>query len=312
MTQIIQEIKKTQPVTVLLCTAERGDSLVPTVTSILSATGNSRCDELLVIDQSADGRTEKAIAPFLDDPRLRFIRSATKGKGISLNFGVEWAKNEIIAITDDDVEVFPDWLDGHLEAFETHPKVALTYGQVLPVDFDSSAGFIPIYLFEQDRHVKTFPDKLEARGIGANTCIRRDVIRGLGGFDPTLGPGGKFFACVDGDMTVRCLIGGYEIYETHKSKVYHYGFRSWEQGRKLARNAWYGIGAAYAKPLRLGYWKTLPIPAHEFFNYALFPFIKKTLRGRPQGWIPIKSFLQGFVAGWKAPIDQKTLRFIAE
>ena len=302
--------KKTAPVTALLCTAGRSDSLVPTIKSILAATGKSRCDELLIIDQSVSDETEKAVAPFVGDSRLRYVRSATKGKGVSLNLGLEWAKNDIIAITDDDVEVFPDWLDGHLEAFETRPKVAMTYGQVLPVPFDETAGFIPIYLLEKDNLVRAVRDKLDSRGIGANTVVRRDIIQSLGGFDATLGPGGKFFACVDGDMTMRALIAGYEIYETSKSKVYHYGFRNWVQGRKLAYNAWYGIGAAYSKPLKCGYWNTLPIPMHEFFNYALWPFVKNCLRLKPQGWMPVLAFWKGFFAGWRTPVDKKTLLFV--
>ena len=242
------------PVSVLLCTAGRGDSLTTTIASLLAAEGISRLDELLIIDQSADDRTARAVADFAGDARLRYVRTTTRGKGFALNIGLGMARNEIIAITDDDVDVAPDWLAGHLEAFQRYPRVAVTYGQVIAVPFDETAGFIPDYVLEEDRHVTSLSGKVKARGIGANTALRRDVVRSLGGFDVQFGPGGPFPSCDDADMTFRALINGHEIYETRQSRVYHRGFRSWEQGKAFSRGSWFAIGAACAKPLRCGYW----------------------------------------------------------
>src|SRR5687767_6803484 len=87
-------------VTALVCTSGRGDSVVETVRSILRP--DSPCLELVIIDQSEDDRTETALEPFRADARLHYVRTTTKGKGVALNLGVEEAKGDIIAITDDD------------------------------------------------------------------------------------------------------------------------------------------------------------------------------------------------------------------
>ena len=110
-------------VSVLVCTSGRGDSVVETVQSILAA--ESPACELIIIDQSDDNRTEDALAPFRNDSRLRYLRSTTKGKGVALNLGMQEARGEIVAITDDDCKVEPDWLNAHLAVFEKYPKVAV-------------------------------------------------------------------------------------------------------------------------------------------------------------------------------------------
>src|SRR5579871_4460836 len=90
-------------VSALICTRNRGDSLIPTVRSILRP--NNPCMELVIIDQSSDDATENALKPFMSDSRLRYLRTTTRGKGIALNIGLEECRGEIVAITDDDCEV---------------------------------------------------------------------------------------------------------------------------------------------------------------------------------------------------------------
>lgn len=295
-------------VTALVCTRDRADSVVATVRGILHA--GSICQELLIVDQSDDGRTEEALRPFSEDPRLRYIRSPTKGKGAALNLGLAEAKGDIVAITDDDCEVGEGWPSQHAEIFSQHPQVAISFGNVLAVEHDRERGFIPDYISRRDRLCKNIWDKLPARGIGANMAVRRKVVLALGGFDPALGPGGKFHACVDGDMTVRSLLAGYHVYESKESYVYHRGFRDWEQGRTLARNAWFGIGAAYVKPLKCGRWGALPVFLYEFFQGALLPFVWATLTfRRHKGWVPVVSFLRGALEGWRAPVDRERILY---
>lgn len=298
-------------VSALVCTRDRADSVVRAVRSILQS--DSICSELLVVDQSGDQSTENALRPLLKDPRLRYIRSSTKGKGRALNVGLAEAKGEIVAITDDDCEVGEGWPRRHLDIFGKHPQVAISFGNVLAVEHDREKGFIPAYISTHDRLCRNIWHKLPARGIGANMAVRREVVLALGGFDPILGPGGEFFACVDGDMTVRCLLEGYHVYETKESYVYHSGFRDWEEGRALTRRAWFGIGAAYVKPLKCGRWGALPVLLYEFLWCALLPFLWAALTfRRPKGWLRVVSFLQGALQGWRAPVDREKILYRIE
>jgi glycosyltransferase involved in cell wall biosynthesis len=307
---LVSTVERSSPLTVtaLVCTSGRGDSVVETVQSILRP--DSPCCELIVVDQSDDDRTQNALEPFRHDSRLRYLRTETKGKGVALNIGLEEAKGDIIAITDDDCKVDATWPLGLAEVLREHPQVAVVYGNVLADEYDKTKGYIPAYIVGHETLCRNIWHKLKARGIGANMAVRREVIRQIGGFDPELGPGGKFFACVDGDITVRSLLAGYQVYETTRSTVQHYGFRTWEQSRKLTHNAFYGIGAAYVKPLRCGRFDVIPLLLYEFLRYALFPSITATLTfQRPTNWHRVFSLLRGVVNGWRTPMDCEAMRY---
>ena len=305
----VQEPCENSPlISALICTRNRGGSLIPTIKSILQA--NSICCELIVIDQSTDQSAYDALAPYLSDTRLKYVHSETEGKGIALNLGLKIARGEFVAITDDDCIVQHDWPMHHYKALLNQPKVALSYGNVIAVEHDRSAGFIPAYKVSRNRLCRTLWEKLPARGIGANTAVRRNAILELGGFDNEVGPGGRFRACIDRDMTLRCLLGGQYVYESKQSSVDHFGFRNWEEGRTLTYNAWYGIGASSVKPLLCGKWWALLIGLYEFGIFALLPFLASSLTFRKRtGFLRVKGFIKGFIDGAKTPFNPHTLTY---
>jgi glycosyltransferase involved in cell wall biosynthesis len=99
--------------------------VVDTVLSILANTHPNF--ELVVVDQSKDDETLEALRPFGADPRLRYARIATVGKGNALSAGIAETKGSVIAITDDDCTVPPKWLEKFASIFTAHPKVAVAF-----------------------------------------------------------------------------------------------------------------------------------------------------------------------------------------
>jgi len=215
-----------------------------------------------------------------------------------------------VAITDDDCEVPFDWLQKLEDVFRTYPRVAVAYCNVDAAPHDMRAGFIPAYHRRGSRLVRTIREKFRARGIGAGMAVRAPAVRALGGFDEMLGPGGVFPSADDWDITVRALLKGYGIYETDSTTVAHYGFRTYSEGRALARRDWLAIGAAYAKPIKCGYWRFIVVPAYELIIVALGQMLWEALRFRRfRGLIRVTAFVQGFVQGWRTPVDRRTLLF---
>lgn len=298
-------------VSALICTRNRGATILPAVKSILHS--DSICTRLIIIDQSTNTATRQALEPFLSDSRLLYISSTSEGKGHALNLGLTLADTDFVAITDDDCVVIECWPRYQVAALEANPNVAITYGNVLAADHDTNLGFIPAYWVEKDRLCRNITEKLPARGIGANTVVRRKVILELGGFDSMVGPGGKFRGGIDRDMTVRCLLAGHHICEVKKSIVVHSGFRNWEQGRQLTYDSWYGLGASSAKPLKCGLWNALPVGIYEFTINALFPFLGSALRLKKHaGWMRVRGFIEGFIAGWKTPVHTDRLIYMTD
>src|SRR5713226_3277827 len=73
-----------------------------------TALATSGFDEVILIDQSDGPATEEALSK-IQDPRFRYVRTPTRGVTIARNIGIELSKGTIIACTDDDCRVAPDW-----------------------------------------------------------------------------------------------------------------------------------------------------------------------------------------------------------
>ena len=293
---------------IVVCTCGRGSRIVATLHSIFASCPPGV--EVLVVDQSDDTDTLQAMCPFLDDSRLAYIKAASKGSGRARSIGLEQARGEVVAFTDDDCVVEAGWLDAHLRVFAAFPRVVLCYGTVRAAPYDAQEGYIPDYTVQTDHLCRAGREKRQARGISANCAIRRGVALALGGYDALLGAGGAFYSAEDRDMTLRVLLAGHDVYETAKSVVTHHGFRDWRRGRAHTRNDWHGLGAVFAKPLRCGRLAALPYAAQELACHAIIPFVIALLTGRSQkGWTRIQAFVAGFMRGWRAPIDRARLLY---
>ena len=121
---------------------------------------------------------------------------------------------EIIAFTDDDVQVRPDWLSALGARFARQPHVSVVTGLVIPLELETQAqiffeqsgsgqdrGYAPL-TFEragrfQVRRRDQQGDTDEVRslyltgefGFGANMAFRTAVLQASGGFDEALGVG---------------------------------------------------------------------------------------------------------------------------
>jgi glycosyltransferase involved in cell wall biosynthesis len=269
--------------------------------------------ELIVVDQSKDSETRDALRAFSADPRLRYLKSTTIGKGYALNAGMREAKGTVLAITDDDCTVPPNWLETFASIFAAHPKVAVVFCCVEAGEHDRTAGFVPAFVRTGNRMLTTMHDARHVQGLGAGIAVRRSMIEEIGGFDPMLGPGSKFPSCDDRDIAIRALLARYHVYETSRISVKHFGFRTWQQGRQLARRDFLAIGAAYSKFFRCGHIELMYVPAYEFTKYALWPPIWELLHlRRPRGIVRITAFVRGFIEGLRTPLDNATMLFVED
>ncbi|MCW3096078.1 MAG: glycosyl transferase family protein [Chthonomonadaceae bacterium] len=307
-TEEVPRIAGVQNVTALVCTRNRGSSIVETIKSILANT--HPCFELVVVDQSTDETTAEAIAPFQADPRVRYIRSNTTGKSRSLNLGIRAARSKIVMVTDDDCVVPPDWLEKMSAVFEEYPRAIVAFCNVTAPPHDFLAGTIPVYVRSDTKLLENIRDQCAANGIGAGSALRRDPVLAIGGFDEKLGPGGTFASGEDFDLSARALLMGYSVLETDRVAVVHYGFRNYVEFRDLTRRDWIGIGAGASKILKGGRWDFLIVPMHRVLVMAVGWPLRDLLRfKRPHGLGRVGWFLYGFILGWRTAIDKETLCF---
>lgn len=293
----------------VVCTRNRPEALARVVQSLLA--GEKQPLELLVIDQSDGPEGEQALAPFADDPRLRYHRSAGRGKGFALNEALALARGEILVCTDDDCYAPPDWMSGMARALEARPEAAVAFCQVLPIEHDESAGYVPAYHLRESRTLRSVGAIRDGLGIGAGIAVRRDFVQSIGGFDEAFGPGGRFPSADDWDIALRVLLTGHHVFETADLSIVHDGFRTFEQGRAHARRDWLALGAVCAKPLRAGHWNAAIIPVWLFSTKAVWPPIADVLALRkPRGIGRILAFAEGFARGLGTRVERRTLRFL--
>lgn len=296
------------PVTAVIATRNRGPAIVLATESLLA---NDHPDlRVIVVDQSNDDSSERALAELRRDPRLTYVRSDTKGVSRSRNEGLRLAETDVVCFTDDDCEVPPSWLREMQRLFVTYPKVIAAFCSVRPGPHDELSGFIPTYECPGTRVIGRRTGKRTARGMGAGLALRRAEMLELGGFDEELGPGARFPACEDGDIIIRALLRGYQVCETNRTFVIHHGVRTWQEGKELSKRDWVGIGATCAKPLRIGEWAFVPSAMYELLVKGMGPPIKDILRGKPpRGSARALHFMNGFVRGMLTPIDREHLVF---
>jgi len=154
-------------------------------------------DEVIVVDNGSTDDTRGIVArrqAFFPVP-MHLLRETVPGKSRAISRAVTFANGDILAFTDDDVNVSGDWLEV-IRGAMADPAVALVGGRVTP---RWQAG-VPRWIQEaRDRHPRLGAPlalldygsqdmDLGARtALGANLAVRWEVFTRVGGFPTHLG-----------------------------------------------------------------------------------------------------------------------------
>ncbi len=233
---------------VIVCTRNRVGDIGACIETILRNPGDGF--DLTVVDQSDDRATEKALAAFRD-PRLRYIRSETRGLSAARNVGIGSTHAPIVAFTDDDCRVPDNWVVLWHQLFSDDAEAALAFGRVVLPEELQGSGHAATFDPTQRQYQHSFPDPEAPWGIGANMAFRRRVFDQVGTFDPFLGAGAKFPAGEETDLTIRVIAAGEKVLHVKEIAVVHLGVRHGADASKLMRAYGVGLGAAFAKHVRL-------------------------------------------------------------
>lgn len=240
----------TSTISVIICTRNRADSIANAVGSVLR--GRDAALELIVVDQSDSSATAEALESLRLDPRLRYFHSTRVGLSAAYNAGIRESRGDILAFTDDDCVVPPDWLTNVRAEFETHADTELVYGQVCAPGTSLAPGdVIPEFVVERRRRL-AIGESFEVAGMGANFAARRSTLRRIGGFDEALGGGGPLRSSQDFDLMFRLFRAAGVTVLSPTIWVEHHGRRTaatWPQ-TMVAYGT--GDGAFYMKHIRCG------------------------------------------------------------
>jgi glycosyltransferase involved in cell wall biosynthesis len=294
-----------------VATRDRGPKIVPLLDSIMAS--DLEDFELVVVDQSLDDATERAMAPAHDDSRLTYIRSTSTGLSRARNIAVAHTTAPLVAITDDDCIVPPEWLRLITAPLRDDPHVGVVFCSVRPVPVDE-AGFTPHVIFTANRKLTTVAQAWKAgRGglcLGAGMAVRRATFDDVGGFDGLLGAGAPFGALEDNDFSWRGLLKGWATYHTGDVTVMHDGFRNLDEFRVLVARDLFGVGGGAAKYLRTGRLGVMSLIGPWLWRFGIAePGRDLLARRRPRGFRRPYMLIRGLIAGLRTPLDRQSLMY---
>jgi glycosyltransferase involved in cell wall biosynthesis len=170
---------------IVLCTYNRARLLACALDALARQTlAPSRFEVIVVDNNSTDDTAATVKRHAASHSNVRFVFEPNQGLPIARNTGVAAARGGIIAFTDDDVEVAPEWAAALLDVFERHEDVGYLGGRVLPVwagtvrpPWVPETHYGPLALQDRgDRQFAVGAHDARACLIGANFAVRRSVF----------------------------------------------------------------------------------------------------------------------------------------
>lgn len=181
-------------VSVVVSTYNRASTL-PAALEALLRQSRDREWEVIVVDNNSTDDTAAVVRQIAEraDGRLRYAFEPRQGLSYGRNTGIGLARAPIIAFSDDDVVVAPDWIEQLVSTFEAHPEIDYVGGRVLPRWIEppprwlTTAHWSPLALQDYGDQTMTVGRHYAICLVGANLSFRSHVFEDVGLFTPALG-----------------------------------------------------------------------------------------------------------------------------
>jgi GT2 family glycosyltransferase len=275
--------------------------------SVIAALNSNPENEIIVVDNgSTDGSAELVRNAFPNVKVLALDRNLGFGSGS--NVGFRAAKNDIVVLLNNDMQVSPDFLPPLLEGFRDELVFAVSC-QIFfrdPAKLREETGLTQGWWQDGGLKVRhridpAIDDLFPCFYGGGGSCAfdRRKFLE-LGGFDELLAP----FYLEDADLGYMAWKRGWKVLYQPRSIVYHE-----HRGTIGTRFTEAQIQAVLKKNHLLFCWKNIhdwrSLAAHFFFSYggALLSVVSGDVPGRANldGWWRAFRQLPGAIASrWRA------------
>jgi GT2 family glycosyltransferase len=242
------------PVTIVIATYNRIDTLKPCIESILALEYPEY--QIIVVDNAPHlPATAKFMAEhYADIDQIHYIQEPRPGLAQAHNRGLVEIQTPIGIFTDDDVLVDKYWLAQLVKGFSAADNVACVTGMIFPLELNTQAqewieqyggyskGFeTTVYDLDENRiNSPLYPYAAGTFGSGASMALKIDALRKLGGFDPALGAGSFAKSGDDFAAFLGILLDGYQLVYEPKAILYHLHPHEYESLRKRVYG--YGVG----------------------------------------------------------------------
>ncbi|HVW81460.1 MAG TPA: glycosyltransferase [Mycobacteriales bacterium] len=226
-------------------TRDRPQQLASCLASIRTAMAES--DELIVVDSASIDAP--SVATVAESAGARLVRCELPGVNRARNAGWRAATCEVVLFTDDDVVVEAGWRDALATAVTADGNIGFVTGRILPPGGEQPSRDVAI---KRDDVAQSFDaSDVGNLGHGASLATRREVLERIGGWDESMGTGGRFGAAPEHDLFDRCFGAGYLGRYEPTALAWHAQWRGPRRLLLLDLRYGYGAGARLAKLWRL-------------------------------------------------------------
>jgi len=250
--------------TVLIATYNRAPFLDRTLDSIraLRVAAGRRWEAVVVDNNSTDGTRAVVERHARDFPvPLRYLFEPRQGRSSALNTGIAAAGGDVIAMTDDDVRVEPEWLDAACDALDGGTeRLGYAGGPVRPMWesppppwLDLTRGDLWGTIAIQDHGDRPFVYEAARKvPLGANMAAKRELFAAAGTFSANLGrtSGRLLLGQEVPELLIRARAAGFRGLYVPAMQVHHHIPAS-RLTRGYFRRWWFGKGVSRAALDRL-------------------------------------------------------------
>lgn len=199
-------------VSVLICTYQRHQMLKDALSALVDGT-TEKPDQVVVVN-GGDEQADEVVGHFAGKSlvEVKLVKTQNRNLAASRNVGLPHCVGDVVAMTDDDAKVFPNWITQMKRAHNDHPEAGAVGGPVVGTNTDSVVGkvadLIAFPSWPEARYARTLP--------GVNLSYKREALERVGQQDEHL------FRGEDVDYNWRVLEAGYKLYYDPDIKVYHH------------------------------------------------------------------------------------------
>lgn len=255
-------------VTVAICTRNRTNDLKLCLDALMKLPQKGQ--EILVVDNDpSNDDTKKLVQQYAS---VKYVVEKRRGLDFARNRAIQEASNDIVAFTDDDALVDPDWLEALLKNFK-EPLVMCVTGMTMPLEletkgqeaFEHYSSFGKGFFKKRFSYFNSNPLSTGNVGAGANMALKKELVNEIGWFDEALDAGTPTHSGGDHEFFARILLAGYHIIYEPEALSWHRHRRTWKEAQKAIMG--YGVGV-YA------FWTKLLVVDKQY-----------TIVSFPKGWL---------------------------
>lgn len=232
-------------ISICICTINTPDHLYRCLQSIMNS--HLLPYEIIIVDQSNINNTRKNrdVVARCNTNLIRYVKDNSVGLSRARNIAIGKTTGTIVAFTDQDCIVHPNWIESIERTFQSHPSIYGIFGTVYPYRPKKHRHEIcPCTFTRRVNKIIRKPCRHWLNiGFGNNMAYRKSIFSLVGPFGHWIGPKSIGLSADDAEMALRCLVKGYPLMHNARTIVYH---NRWETPMSIKFHELYYTGGEMA------------------------------------------------------------------